>query len=102
MAVFAPASTRATAAAVEHALTGQRRPVGEYLFQGFLFLALLISLGFLIWLLFDIFMRSLPVWQLRGVGNFIGTDLSSDPARAGIAQGLFGSVILIFISTAVV
>jgi phosphate transport system permease protein len=102
MAVFARASTPATAAAVQRALTGQRRPVGEYAFQALLFASLIIALGVLVWLLVDIFMRSLPVWQARGVEDFVGSNLSSDPTQAGIAQGLFGSVMLIAISTALV
>lgn len=86
--------TPATAAAVERALQGQTRPWGEYVFQALLFAALLFALGFLLWLLGDIFVRSLPVWTDRGVGSFVGSDLSSDPLKAGIAQGLFGSVML--------
>jgi phosphate transport system permease protein len=89
--------TPATAAAVERALQGHTRPWGEYAFQGLLFTALLIALGFLLWLIGDIFIRSLPVWTDRGIGSFIGSDLSSDPLRAGIAQGLFGSVLLMAI-----
>jgi phosphate transport system permease protein len=102
MAVLAPITSPATRAAVERALTGQRRPTGEYVFQGLLFLALLIALGFLVWLLVDIFIRSMPVWQERGVQDFVTSNLSSNPERAGIAQGLFGSIILIVISTALV
>ena len=97
MADVARLQTPATAAAVERALQGQTRPWSEYVFQGLLFTALLMALGFLLWLLGDIFIRSLPVWADRGVGSFVGSDLSSDPLRAGIAQGLFGSVMLMVI-----
>ena len=97
MAGIARLSTPATAAEVERALRGQTRPWGEYVFQGLLFTALLVALGFLLWLLGDIFVRSLPVWTDRGVGSFVGSNLSSDPLRAGIAQGLFGSVLLMVI-----
>ncbi len=89
--------TPATAAAVERALQGQSRPWSEYVFQGLLFTALLVALGFLLWLLGDIFIRSLPVWADRGVASFVGSNLSSDPLQAGIAQGLFGSVMLMAI-----
>jgi phosphate transport system permease protein len=102
MSVLAPASNRATVAAVEQALLGRRRPLGEYVFQGLLFLALLVSLAFLLWLLSDVLLRSMPVWQERGVQDFVASNLSSNPERAGIAQGLFGSVFLIVISTALV
>lgn len=87
-------SSSATAAEVERALRGQTRPWSEYAFQALLFTALLTALGFLLWLLGDIFVRSLPVWTERGVGSFVGSNLSSDPLKAGIAQGLFGSVML--------
>jgi phosphate transport system permease protein len=87
-------STPATAAAVERALRGERRPWSEYVFQALLVMALLTALGFLLWLLGDIFIRSLPVWTERGFGSFVGSNLSSDPLKAGIAQGLFGSVML--------
>jgi phosphate transport system permease protein len=87
----------ATAAAVERALQGHSRPWSEYVFQGLLFTALLLALGFLLWLLGDIFVRSLPVWSERGVGSFVGSNLSADPLKAGIAQGLFGSLMLMAI-----
>ena len=64
-----------------------------------LLLSLVIALGFLLWLLADVFVRSLPVWQERGVSSFVGSNLSSDPAKAGIAQGLFGSMLLMAIVT---
>jgi phosphate transport system permease protein len=41
--------------------------------------------------------RSMPVWTDRGVASFIGSNLNSDPAKAGVAQGLFGSVMLMAI-----
>jgi len=94
MADAARLRTPATTAAVQRALEGHTRPWSEYIFQGLLFMALLISLGFLLWLLGDIFIRSLPVWTDRGVGSFVGSNLSSDPLKAGIAQGLFGSIVL--------
>jgi phosphate transport system permease protein len=89
--------TDATTAAVERALKGQTRPLGEWLFQGFLFVSLIIALGVLIWLLSSVFIQSIPVWQERGLQNFVTSPLSSDPAKAGIAQGLFGSILLMFI-----
>jgi phosphate transport system permease protein len=100
MAVARPLRTSATTAAVERALLGQTRPIGEYVFQGLLFVSLIIALGFLVWLLTDIFMRSLPVWQERGLQDFATTNLSSDPDRAGIAQGLFGSIMLMVLVVA--
>ena len=97
MAVARPIRTSPTAAAVERALLGQTRPIGEYIFQGALFLSLLIALAFLLWLLSDVIFRSMPVWTERGVAHFLTTNLSTDPANAGIAQGLFGSLLLMVI-----
>jgi phosphate transport system permease protein len=94
MAVSARIHTPATAAAVQQALLGQKRPIGEYVFQGLLFTSMLAALAVLLWLLTDVAARSMPVWTDRGVGSFLGSALSSDPTKAGIAQGLFGSVIL--------
>lgn len=94
MAYTARLRTSATTAEVERALTGQTRPVGEWIFQGLLFVSLIVALGVLVWLLADVWFRSLPVWEQRGVGSFVTSNLSSDPTKAGIAQGLFGSVLL--------
>ena len=89
--------TPATSAAVQRALLGQTRPWGEYVFQALLLAALLVSLAILLWLLSDVFVRSLPVWTDRGIASFLGSNLSSNPERAGIAQGLFGSLLLMVI-----
>lgn len=97
MAIRTGIRTSATSAAVQRALTGQSRPIGEWIFQGLLFLSLLVALGMLAWLLSDVFMRSVPVWEQRGVVSFVTTNLSSDPLKAGIAQGLFGSLMLMAI-----
>jgi phosphate transport system permease protein len=87
----------ATTEAVRAALTGKGRSPGELVFQAFLVLSLVVALGVLVWLLLDIFIKSLPVWQERGVTSFLGSNLSANPERAGIAQGLFGSLVLMVI-----
>ena len=92
----------ATSAEVQRALTGQTRPVGEWIFQGLLFLSLIIALGVLAWLLSDVLIRSMPAWEARGVQSFVTSNLSSDPEKAGIAQGLFGSVMLMLIVVSLV
>jgi len=97
MAATTGIRTSATSAAVERALTGQSRPIGEWIFQGLLFLSLIAALGVLAWLLSDVFIRSMPVWEQRGVVSFVTSNLSSDPTKAGIAQGIFGSVMLMAI-----
>jgi phosphate transport system permease protein len=86
-----------TQEAVRRALQGQRDR-GSVVFEAFLISSLLIALGVLVWLLVDIFARSMPVWETRGVGDFLGRNLSSNPERAGIAQALTGSLILIVIT----
>ncbi len=58
-----------------------------------LLLSLLISLGVLVVLIGDIVVRSLPVFAERPI-DFLGSALSSRPARAGILQGILGSVLL--------
>jgi phosphate transport system permease protein len=97
MADVARLSTPATSAAVQRALLGQKRPAGEYIFQALLLMALLAALAILLWLLSDVFIRSLPVWTERGLESFVGSNLNADPARAGVAQGLFGSLMLMVI-----
>jgi phosphate transport system permease protein len=87
-----------TREAVRRAIEGSGRDRGSLIFEVFLVSSLLLSLAVLLWLLFDIFMRSLPVWEARGVGDFLSRPLSSNPERAGIAQGLFGSLVLILIT----
>jgi phosphate transport system permease protein len=61
-------------------------------FQGAMLLALLIGLGFLVALLWDIVAAGLPVLAERGWGDFLSSDLSSRPARTGLGQALAGSV----------
>ena len=97
MADVARLRTPATAAAVERALQGQTRPWGEYVFQGLLVSALMLALAVLLWLLTDVLVRSMPVWTERGLLDFATANLSSTPERAGVAQGLFGSMLLMAI-----
>ena len=61
--------------------------------QAALVLSLLISLGVLVVLIGDIVVRSLPVFAERPI-DFLGSALSSRPARAGILQGVLGSMLL--------
>ena len=80
--------------AVERALMGHRQDWRSVLFELALLAALLIALGILVWLITDIFLRALPVFQERGLQSFLSSPLSSRPERAGIGQGLFGSIVL--------
>jgi phosphate transport system permease protein len=66
----------------------------NYLLHGAMLLAMLLALGILLILLADVALRALPVLTERPI-EFLTSDLSSRPARAGIAQGLVGSLLLV-------
>jgi len=80
--------------AVERAIMGHRRDWRSVLFELALVASLLIALGVLVWLISDIFLRALPVFQERGLVDFMTSPMSSNPNRAGISQALWGSIIL--------
>jgi phosphate transport system permease protein len=65
-----------------------------YVLHGAILLAMLLALGILVVLLADVAVRAFPVLTERPV-EFLTSDLSSRPARAGIAQGLIGSLLLV-------
>jgi phosphate transport system permease protein len=91
MAAVAPAATRSS---VELALRGQRRDVGGRLFAGALLVTLLLSLFVLLILLASVVGEAWPVLSDRGLG-FLNDNLSSFEERAGVRQGLIGSLVLI-------
>ncbi|MGH2680398.1 MAG: phosphate ABC transporter permease PstA [Actinomycetota bacterium] len=93
-----PAS--ATRSSVELALTGRTRDLQGRLFSGALLLALLLSLAALLTLLVTIGIDAWPVFRDRGVG-FLTSQTSSLPDRAGVRQGLVGSLILIGLVAAI-
>lgn len=72
---------------------GRKRDWRSVTFEVLLLLSLLTALGVLVWLISDIFIRSIPVWQERG-SDFLVAPMSSNPLRAGIGQALFGSLVL--------
>jgi phosphate transport system permease protein len=80
--------------AVEQAIRGKRRDWRSVVFELGLLLSLLIALGVLVWLITDIFLRALPVFQERGLVEFMTSPMSSNPNRAGIGQALWGSLVL--------
>jgi phosphate transport system permease protein len=86
-----PSATRTT---VELALRGQRRDVWGRIFAGALLLTLLLSLLVLLVLLGSVISDAWPVLSTRGLG-FLNDNLSSFEDRAGVRQGLIGSVVLI-------
>jgi phosphate transport system permease protein len=91
MALTAGAATRST---VELALRGDRRDVAGRIFSGALLLTLLLSLLILLVLLGSVIADAWPILSERGVG-FLGDNLSHFEGRAGVRQGLIGSLILI-------
>ena len=66
------------------------------LFAGLLLLALLFSLAILAVLVGTQLYQALPVFAERGV-DFLTSDLSSNPANAGVAQGIIGTALLVTI-----
>jgi phosphate transport system permease protein len=78
---------------VRRALLGKRADLGGLVFQAVLLLALLLALAVLVTLIVDVVIRSIPVWDRRGT-DFLTSNLSSLPERAGVAQGIWGSLLL--------
>jgi phosphate transport system permease protein len=63
------------------------------IFEGILLLSLLVSLAILFTLIADVVQRGLPVLQERGA-EFLTSPSSSRASRAGIVQGLFGTLMM--------
>jgi phosphate transport system permease protein len=95
----APTGALSTRDAVERRLrSGRSDPRGVAL-QVALLASLVIALGVLAVLIGDILVSSLPVLSERPL-DFLGSPLSSRPARAGIVQGILGSIMLMAFVTA--
>jgi phosphate transport system permease protein len=90
MALVAPADTRA---AVDLALRGRKRDLGGLLFRFGLLATLLVALAVLVILLSTMLADAWPVLSERGL-EFVTSDTSSLASRAGVWQGLVGSMIL--------
>jgi phosphate transport system permease protein len=89
----APSQALGTREAVERRLRSGGGDMRGMVLQGALLLSLLVALGVLVVLVGDILIRSLPVFAERPI-DFLTSPLSSRPARAGIFQGIAGSVLL--------
>jgi phosphate transport system permease protein len=76
---------------VRRALRGRRADVGGLVFQGALLLALLLALAVLVTLIGDVLSSALQVFAERGT-TFLTDNLSSLPERAGVGQGIVGSL----------
>lgn len=79
--------------AVDRSLRATRRDTWGLVFQVLLLLSLLFSLAILLVLLADVVSRAMPVFTERGV-EFLTASLSSNPARAGVLQGIVGTAVL--------
>ena len=90
MAIAAPADVRTT---VDLALRGKRRDVAGLVFRLALIGTLLLALVILLVLLMTTMIEAWPVFSERG-WDFVTSDTSSLPSRAGVWQGLIGSLIL--------
>ena len=92
MSAIAPtAQVRTT---VELALRGSKRDVAGRVFQAGLLLSLLLSLLILIVLLGSALADAWPVLSTRA-GDFVTSNVSRLDTRAGVRQGIVGSLILI-------
>jgi phosphate transport system permease protein len=91
---MAVTATRAARGTVELALRGRRADLGGRVFSAALLLALLLALVILVVLIGSVVSDAWPVLSSRGVG-FLTSNLSSFDQRAGVWQGLIGSLIMI-------
>jgi phosphate transport system permease protein len=67
-------------------------------FHGVLLVSLLFSLLILFTLIADVLARGIPVFQERGL-DVLTSNTSRSPERAGVAQGIFGSLMMaVFVS----
>ncbi len=90
MAVVAPVDVRTS---VDLALRGRKRDVAGLLFRIGLLGTLILSLAILVTLLATTFLDAWPTLSTRGMG-FVTSNVSSIASRAGVWQGLVGSLIL--------
>jgi phosphate transport system permease protein len=93
MARTAERQLPSTEEVVRRALLGRRLDWRGYLFEGALVLALLVALAILVTLLTDIFGGGFSVFRERGA-DFLSSNTSQLPSRAGVRQGIEGSLTL--------
>jgi phosphate transport system permease protein len=86
-------STTATIGAARGSLQQTGRDYAGMIFAVIMLFSLLFSLAILGILIGDQLNRGLPVLAERGT-DFLTSDLSSNPSKAGVAQGLIGTALL--------
>ncbi|MDO8391609.1 MAG: phosphate ABC transporter permease PstA [Actinomycetota bacterium] len=87
-------SIRESAGTVVRAgLTGGKRDVRGIVFAVLLLLCLLTSLFMLTILMWDVVAQAIPVFDKRGT-SFLTSDLASSPDKAGVSQGIWGSLVI--------
>jgi phosphate transport system permease protein len=82
---------------VRRALEGSGVDWRSRVWEAFLVLSLFISFFFLVWLIASQVIASLPAWQARGVIDILASPTSSDPEKAGVGQGILGSLIMMVV-----
>ena len=82
-----------TSTSVQASLTGKRRDTPGIAFQLVLLGSLLFSMVVLFVLVADVVNKAAPVFAERGL-DFLTSPLSSNPDKAGVAQGIVGTLIL--------
>jgi len=87
------AVARATTSTVEAVLRGRHADVRGRLFQAALLSMLLLAIAALVALLVTVIVGAWPVLSERGM-EFVNSNTSSIESRAGVRQGLIGSLIL--------
>jgi phosphate transport system permease protein len=78
---------------VRSILRGRRMDVRGIAFEAVLLVALLLALAVLVTLLADVIIQAVPVFEEQGA-EFLTSNLSSVPSRAGVFQGIWGSLAL--------
>lgn len=84
-------SQMTTAVIVRQTLAGRRLDAKGVVFEFALFLALLLALAILLTLIVDTLRTAVPVFQERGL-DFVTSNTSQLPSRAGVWQGIIGSL----------
>ena len=82
-----------SASVVRAGLTGGKRDVRGIIFGVLLLMCLLSSLLMLTVLMWDVVAQAIPVFDKRGT-SFLTSDLASSPDKAGVSQGIWGSMMI--------